>query len=97
MNKLTEVLALMEKGKKMLDKCNANKPAIKVGDIVEHDGIAFLLASNCFKDVGIVLLLADTVIQDASDYVNDVVVAIFGFLLGRQAVADCEQFEHFII
>ena len=45
----------------------------------------------------IVLLLADTVIQSPSDYVNDVMVAIFGYLLGRQGVADCEQFEHFII
>lgn len=87
----------MEKGKKMLDKCNENKPAVKVGDIVEWDGVAFLLASNCFKDVGIELLLADTVIQNPTDYTNDVVVAIFGYILGRQMVADCSQFEHFII
>lgn len=81
----------------MLDKCNENKPAVKVGDIVEWDGVAFLLASNCFKDVGIELLLADTVIQDPKDYTNDVIVAIFGYILGRQMVADCSQFEHFII
>ena len=81
----------------MLDKCNENKPAIKVGDIVEWDGVAFLLASNCFKDVGIVLLLADTIVQNPTDYVNDVMVGIFEFLLGRQALADCKQFEHFII
>lgn len=81
----------------MLDKCNENKPAVKVGDIVEWDGVAFLLASNCFKDVGIELLLADTVIQNPTDYTNDVVVAIFGYILGRQMVADCSQFEHFII
>jgi hypothetical protein len=87
----------MEKGKKMLDKCQANKPAIKVGDVVEWDGVAFLLASNCFKDVGIELLLADTVIQNPTDYVNDIIVAIFGYILGRQGYADCSQFEHFII
>ena len=92
-----EVIALMEKGKKMIDQCNANKPAVKVGDIVEWDGTAFLLASNCFKDVGIELLLADTIVQNPSDYVNDVMVSIFLYILGRQGVADCKQFEHFII
>ena len=92
-----ELLALLEKGKQMLDKCNANKPQPKFGDVVEWDGVAFLLASNCFKDVGIVLLLADTVIQSPTDWTNDVIVAIFGYLLGKQGVADCSQFEHFII
>ena len=92
-----EVIALMEKGKKMLDKCNEGKAPIKVGDAVEWEGTAFLLASNCFKDVGIVLLLADTIVQNPSDYVQDVMVAIFEYLLGRQAVADCKQFEHFIV
>jgi hypothetical protein len=87
----------MEKGKTMLDKCNAKKPQPVFGDIVEWDGVAFLLASNCFKDVGAVLLLADTVIQSPKDYTNDVIVAIFGYILGRQGVADCAQFEHFII
>ena len=97
MNLQVEVLALMEKGRKMLDKCNENKAPLKVGDAVEWEGTAFLLASNCFKDVGIVLLLADVIVQDASDYVQDVMVAIFEYLLGRQAVADCKQFEHFIV
>lgn len=87
----------MEKGKTMLDKCQANKPAVKVGDVVEWDGVAFLLASNCFKDVGIELLLVDTVIQAPTDYVNDVIVGIFAYILGRQGYADCSQFEHFII
>ena len=81
----------------MIDRCNENKTPIKVGDIVEWDGYAFLLASNCFKDVGIELLLADTIIQAPKDYTNDIIVAIFGYILGRQAVADCKQFEHFII
>ena len=97
LNMLVDTLALMEKGKKMLDACEANKPAVKVGDVVEWDGVALLLASNCFKDAGIELLLADTVIQDPKDYTNDIVVAIFGYILGIQAVKDCAQFEHFII
>jgi hypothetical protein len=87
----------MEKGKNMLDKCNANKVQPVFGDVVEWDGIAFLLASNCFKDVGIELLLADTVVQNPTDYTNDLIVAIFGYILGRQTAADCAQFEHFII
>ena len=87
----------MEKGKTMLDKCSANKPQPVFGDAVEWEGVAFLLASNCFKDVGIILLLADTVIQDPTDYTNDVIIAIFGYILGRQGYADCAKFEHFIV
>ena len=34
LNLLVDTLALMGKGKKMLDTCQANKPAVKVGDIV---------------------------------------------------------------
>jgi hypothetical protein len=55
------------------------------------------LASNCFKDVGAVLLIADSVIQDPSSVVNDVVVAIFLYILGRQGLADCEKFIHFLV
>jgi hypothetical protein len=92
-----EILALIQKGKMMLDKCNENKAPIKVGDIVEWDGYAFLLASNCFKDIGIVLLLTDTVIVAPGDKVNDLMVAIFVFILGRQGFEDCKVFEQFII
>ena len=91
------MIALLEKSKKLLAKCNENKPVIKVGDVVEWDGMAFLLASNCFKDVGIELLLVDSIVQDPTDYVNDVMVSIFAYLLGKQGVADCAAFEHFII
>jgi len=87
----------MEKGKKMLDKCNENKAPIKVGDAVEWEGTAFLLASNCFKDVGIVLLLADVIVQDPTDYVSDVMIVIFEYILGMQGINDCKQFEHFVI
>jgi len=87
----------MEKGRQMLDKCEVAKPEPIVGDAVEASGVALLLASNCFKDAGIELLLADTVIQAPTDWTNDVIVAIFGYILGRQGVKDCEQFYHFII
>jgi len=55
------------------------------------------LASNCFKDVGIVLLIVDSVVQDPTSVVNDVVVAIFLYILGRQGYADCEKFIHFVL
>lgn len=88
-----EVLALMEQGKNMLDKCDTKT----LGDAVEWEGVSFLLASNCFKDVGIVLLLADTVVQDPTDWTNDLIVAIFGYFLGKQGVKDCEQMYNFIV
>jgi hypothetical protein len=34
LNLLVNTLVLMNKGKKLLDTCQANKPAVKVGDIV---------------------------------------------------------------
>jgi hypothetical protein len=89
-----EVLALMEQGKNMLDKCDTKTT---LGDAVEWEGVSMLLTSNCFKDVGIVLLLADTVVQAPTDYANDLIVGIFGYFLGKQGVKDCEQMYNFIV
>merc|ERR1711982_174789 len=80
-----ELLALVEKVKPVL------------GDAVKAAGIGFLLASNCFKDLGAVLLIADSIIQDPTDITNDVVVLIFVYILGRQGYADCEQFIHYVL
>lgn len=91
-------MALIEDVKSVYDSCGINKkvePAL--GDAVEAAGVGFLLASNCFKDVGIVLLIADSVIQDPTSVVNDVVVLIFLYILGRQGYADCEKFIHFVL
>lgn len=92
-----EVIALMEKGRKMLEACDMKFEEPIVGDKIEATGVAFMLASNCFKDVGIVLILADTVVQSPKDWVNDVMIAIFGYILGNTAKKDCKQFIHFII
>lgn len=92
-----ELLALIEDVKSIYDECGINKkvePAL--GDAVEAAGIGFLLASNCFKDVGAVLLIADSVIQDPSSITNDVIVLIFLYILGRQGYADCEKFINFV-
>lgn len=91
-------MTLVEKVKAIYKKCELNnevQPA--VGDAVEAAGVAFLLASNCFKDVGIVLLLADTIVQDPTDWTNDVIVSIFLYILGRQGYGDCEKFIHFLV
>ena len=58
-----ELLKLVEKAKNIFDACNIHQKAEPVlGDAVKAAGIAFLLASNCFKDVGAVLLIADSVL-----------------------------------
>lgn len=94
----TELLALVEKVRAVYEACELNKKVDPVlGDIVEAGGVGFLLASNCFKDVGIVLLLADTVVQDPTDYTNDTIVLIFLYILGRQGYGDCQQFVNFIV
>ena len=93
-----ELLALINDVKSVYDSCNINKkvePAL--GDAVEAAGVGFLLASNCFKDVGIVLLIADSVIQDPKSVTNDIIVLIFLYILGRQGYADCEKFIHFVL
>ena len=92
-----ELLALMEEAKTVYDECGMTKKVEPVlGDAIKAAGIGFLLASNCSKDVGMVLLILDQVIQDHSEIMPDVILSIFLYILGRQAVADCEQFIHFV-
>ncbi len=88
---------LVQKAQGVFQKCNINEKVEPVlGDAVKAAGIGFLLASNCFKDVGAVLLISDSIIEDPSDITNDVIVLIFVALLGRQAYADCQQFIGYI-
>ena len=75
----------------------ANKIQPQLGDAVEATGIAFLLASNCFKDVGIVFLVADEIVQDPTDITNDLILSIFIGILGYQGYKDCSQFINFVI
>lgn len=94
----TELLALIDDVQSVYDSCNLNKkiqPAL--GDAVEAAGIAFLLASNCFKDLGALLLIGDSIIQDPTNITNDVIVVIILYIMGRQGIADCEQFIHYIL
>jgi hypothetical protein len=89
---------LVQKAQNIFTKCNISEKVEPVlGDAVKAAGIGFLLASNCFKDVGAVLLIADSIIEDPTDVVNDVVVLIFVALLGRQSYADCSQFINYIL
>ena len=93
-----ELMALIEEAKNVYDGCGlTQKVEPMLGDAVKAAGVAFLLASNCFKDVGMVLLILDSIIEDPKDITNDVIVGIFLYILGRQGVADCEQFIHFIL
>jgi hypothetical protein len=91
-------LTLVQKAKEVFDECGIQQKVEPVlGDAIKAAGMGFLLASNCFKDVGAVLLIGDSIIEDPSDKINDVVVLIFVALLGRQAYADCSQFINFIL
>lgn len=93
-----ELMAMIEDAKSVYESCQINKKVEKqYGDLVEAIGVSFLLASNCFKDVGIVFLIADSIIQDPTDVVNDVIISIFLYILGRQGVADCQKFIGFIL
>lgn len=77
----------VQKAKNVFNDCQISEKVEPVlGDAVKAAGVGFLLASNCFKDLGAVLLIADEVIQDPSDVVNDVVILIFVALLGRQSM-----------
>ena len=93
-----ELLVLVQKTKAIFDACNINQKVEPVlGDAIKAAGVGFLLASNCFKDVGAVLLIGDSIIEDPTDVTNDVIVLIFIALLGRQAYADCQQFIHYVL
>ena len=93
-----ELLAMIEDVKSIYESCGINnkvQPAL--GDAVEAAGISFLLASNCFKDVGAVLLIADEIIQDPSNIAEDAIILIFVYILGSQCISDGQQFINFIL
>lgn len=93
-----ELLALVDEAKTVYEGCGTLERAAPVlGDAVKAAGIGFMLASNCSKDLGIVLLLVDEVIQDPTDLTQDIFLSIFLYILGRQGVADCEQFINFVL
>jgi hypothetical protein len=93
-----ELLALIDSVKDVYDTCKIHeKVQPAVGDAIEAAGIAFLLASNCFKDVGAILLIGDSIIKDPSSLTADIIILIILYILGRQGYADCEQFIGFII
>ena len=93
-----ELISLVREFKGKFETCNsANKIQPQLGDVVEATGVAFLLASNCFKDVGIVFLVADEIVQDPTDVTNDVILSIFIGILGYQGYKDCSQFINFIL
>lgn len=94
----TELLALIEEVKTIADECNINKKIKPVlGDAIKAAGIGFLLASNCTKDLGALLLIGDEIIQDPTDIIGDIFILIFVYILGRQSLHDCGQFIHYII
>jgi len=83
-------LVLIKKAQNVFNECEIDKKVEPVlEDAVKDAGIGFLLAANCFKDVGAVLLIGDEIIQDKSQVINDIVILIFVALLGRQSYFDC--------
>jgi hypothetical protein len=94
----TKLIGMIQDAQEIYSTCGIqDKVEPVLGDAVKATGIAFLLASNCFKDLGAVLLILDTVIEDPSDWKSDIIVLIFVALMGRQGYADCEQFIHFVL
>jgi len=65
-------------------------------DPIELTAIYFLLGSKCYQDVGGVLLIADTIIQNPKDIVNDIIGTIFIAAMGYQGIQDCGQWIAFI-
>lgn len=93
-----ELITLVRQLQAKFESCGtATRVQPQLGDAVEAAGIGFLLASNCFKDVGAVLLIADDIVQDPTDITNDVIIAIFVGILGYQGYKDCSQFVNFVI
>lgn len=65
-------------------------------DPIELTAIFFLLGSKCYQDVGGVLLIADTIIQNPKDITNDIFATIFVAAMGYQGIQDCGQWIAFI-
>jgi hypothetical protein len=89
-----EMTAAFNEVRGAIESCQVSKSLTT--DPLKNAGIALLLASNCFKDLGAVLLILDSVVVDPSDVPQDVIVAIFLGIMGLQARKDCGQFIHFL-
>ncbi len=97
LEKKVEVLAMINKGVEMMDKCFEGKKAPANEDWIEHDGISLLLASNCEKDAAMVLLLGDEIKKDPKNIPQDIILAIFEVIFAKQTEADCKQAWNYII
>ena len=97
LEKKVEVLALIHKGVEMMDKCFEGKKTPSNAVWIEHDAISLLLASNCEKDAGMMLLLADEIKKDPKNIPQDIIIAIFEVILEKQTEADCKQAYNYII
>jgi len=77
--------------------CQISMKGLNSDDVIQDIGVGFLLASQCFQDLGGIFLIADTVITDPSDIQNDIAATIFVLLFGYQAYGDCGQLIQFIL
>ena len=76
-------------------ECNLN-PTIGNSDWILLLGNAFILGSDCFKDVGTFLLILDTIVQDPTNITNMFFGVIFIHFVFKSGVANCNAFFEYI-
>ena len=86
-----ELTALVSKAQTMMEACPQPTYSPANADIIEKEGIELLLASNCEKDAGIMLLLGDEIKKDPKNIPQDLILGLFEVILFKQASADCKQ------
>jgi hypothetical protein len=90
----TEILARTNKIQSLYNDCNLS--TIVGADSLQILGEIFLLGSNCFKDLGSLLLIVDTVLLDPSDVIGDIFSLIFIVALYNQSNQECTAWIQFI-
>ena len=93
-----ELVNLMTQTKEIKLMCNLDQELISLhDDWLQSAGYLFLVASNCFKDVGAELLILDSVIQSFQEknYTDALLNTVFMGVLGYQGIQDCKPLFDF--
>ena len=79
---------------------NVETKSKSVHSVLQAIGMSSLYASNCEKDVGMVFLLLDNIVQqvqsEKKDWVGIVVESFMEYVVGQQTYGDCKDFYEYV-
>lgn len=86
---MTQVASL----KVAYEACNINTKThtngVSVLNVLENLGVGNLLLSQCTQDLGGFFLILESIAEDPTDILSDVLLGIFTLLYGQKSYEDC--------